>query len=590
MNFIKLLLSCLFIVSIPTLACQQGGTCYGHHDRKLSKRDLHVGPDQRQKHKQDLWEMAKAKRDQKVQKDSPSEKLATGYAAYSKLLAHAIAMQSTDDHSHCSVCPISCPHPFMAAALCTLLFITPCAGLYPIRYDCVNLQNFLAANKDYCIARRQFAMDNKEVLGGISLPEFVEMKCPPIDDGLADRHWRTDHAYDWYQRGKSFWEEFQQKDAELTRRINEINKRAAAENKHANIHNQVVAVNQYMDGKYHHLKAEHEKSLHAFLKDPAAFVSRSQKELDADPLITLGAITQTYVKRIKPSDAIVDYTNLPWNYESRFIALMRSGSAFIIVAKNIIRELATGSYSAEIKAHAQAVDEAIQKELINPPQLAREVDYLTDQTKNHGIDRIHLEARLDELSLGFLHTADELSYCTFNFCSGRPLQITTPSCGKNDMPFLAGTRILCSSDGRCGISDAIAAQLGGAKTDFELIDSSLKDFYVHVHSAQDVRRIFMYQGEYVGRTYVGGEPVNSLIRSMEGGRQTASKVFKFCARGNEITEAYSSESNTQIYKFTLADGTKVTYYPINKNGDSVIKITDMPAWICQDPVEFRFIN
>jgi hypothetical protein len=43
------------------------------------------------------------------------------------------------------------------------------------------------------------------------------------------------------------------------------------------------------------------------------------------------------------------------------------------------------------------------------------------------------------------------------------------------------------------------------------------------------------------------------------------------------------------YSLILADGTKIIYYqPSAHVADSIIVVGDMPAWISQDTIEFRF--
>ncbi len=122
MNLKKLSLSCLFIVSFPIFACQPGGKYYGHHNRKLSKQALRIGPDRTQQHKQDIWEQLKAKKDLKAPHSSYSQR-AANYAAYANMLASAIAAQKAGELSHSSDQRTRCARP-IAAALLVTLFIT----------------------------------------------------------------------------------------------------------------------------------------------------------------------------------------------------------------------------------------------------------------------------------------------------------------------------------------------------------------------------------------------------------------------------------------------------------------------------------
>ena len=58
----SLFIFCCLAVTLPSLACQMGNKTYGHYQKKQSKQDIHVGPDQTSRQKQVLWELTKAKR------------------------------------------------------------------------------------------------------------------------------------------------------------------------------------------------------------------------------------------------------------------------------------------------------------------------------------------------------------------------------------------------------------------------------------------------------------------------------------------------------------------------------------------------
>ncbi len=233
MNSSRISIFCLLIASVPITACQPCGKNGGHYDRKLTKRDLRAGPDQHQKHKQDLWEMVKAKKDMQTQKSSSSGKLAVCHEAYAKLLAQAIATQATDEHAQCTAHPIRCDHPLMAAALFTLLFIAPCAGnFYQPMFsfslgvnhpdysdcdDCEYEQRYVDAHRPSLAAYREFA--NKYNLN----VNFRGFDCCP-----KDYHWcyPKAHCAQGVQVCDNAILEFHQDIGKLYAAIDERNQRA----------------------------------------------------------------------------------------------------------------------------------------------------------------------------------------------------------------------------------------------------------------------------------------------------------------------------------------------------------------------------
>ncbi|TET33597.1 hypothetical protein E3J61_03805 [Candidatus Dependentiae bacterium] len=205
--------------------------------------------------------------------------------------------------------------------------------------------------------------------------------------------------------------------------------------------------------------------------------------------------------------------------------------------------------------------------------------------KKLGVDIPHLQARLNEPQLGLLHAGEPLPYNPEDMivsCKGGA------EGASNCESFMPGLRILCSREGICGISDAIAAQLRGTKLDIVRVDALLKDISGRVDSAQDVRRIFMNGDDYVGQPYIPDDgPVNPRIRIVEGGHQAAEQIFQFCERDNEWSQ--SLEQGSLVSKVRLDDDTIVSYYPPTTDyKNSIIVIENIPAWISSDWVEFIF--
>ena len=215
----------------------------------------------------------------------------------------------------------------------------------------------------------------------------------------------------------------------------------------------------------------------------------------------------------------------------------------------------------------------------------RELSYLIDLAERNKIDMVHLTARLDESSLGLLYSDKIMGYGPGNVYKVQQHSASSSPCipyyTNRCVPLIFGTRVLCSPQGICSISDAIAGMLFKENPKFTEIDAHLKNLSERIKSAQDVRNIFMNKDNYVGRPYIGDGLVNPLIRSVDGGKEVAERIFDFCAQGNRVGE----QGNTQRIK--LDDGTKIIYSPSNAEGDAVIVIS-VPSWICSDSVEFRF--
>src|SRR3989304_6787639 len=274
MNSKKIYLLCSLSISSFSIIFAQPKSKYSRHvDRKLSKKDLRMGLDRHQQQKQAAWELMQAKQrhkeDQKYRsvhtknvKDVPHEyipalDLFTPYESYQ---AYGSCYKGAGLRS------------VTAIMLCTLLFFAPCDALRPIRYKCINIQNHINANKEHFVSIREFAKEHKNELGNVQFPETIELSCPPIDDGLSDRHWRDDHAYDWAQKGQAFLDAFEQSHQELNKRIDAHNKPIKENQQKAQVHSVLSRVYEYIGKKIGNLKSEYKLAFDVYAQNSDLFV------------------------------------------------------------------------------------------------------------------------------------------------------------------------------------------------------------------------------------------------------------------------------------------------------------------------------
>lgn len=239
MNIARIVLNCLLMISFQILCCQPGGKFC-----RVSQPTRRLGPDQHLRHKVDLWEIKKANKDQKIHSSALSGFSVARYEAYAKLLAQAIATQSTDDHTQCSARPIRCSHPLMAAALFTLLFIAPCAGndYYEICDACCQkqyaIEQHIADQRAFIDA---FHLDFNYPASDIHCRAYDQWKeiMHPVALGRHTfewpwgGHWVIEDCHSQNNRAREFLTVLQQKDKELNAVIQEYNRRVDEHNKQA---------------------------------------------------------------------------------------------------------------------------------------------------------------------------------------------------------------------------------------------------------------------------------------------------------------------------------------------------------------------
>jgi len=603
---------CCLVSALPSFACQRGGKFYSHCDRKLSKKEFHVGPDRTQQRKQAAWEVVLSKKAQQEQKAVvPACPHKYSFISQAQSTEHVTVQESTAPSRPYFRCTsASKNHNLALMTVFTLLCIAPCAAFcadFP-RLDedhdtggtafdvCHQMTQYINLNRGTFERIRSQGRQIHELdgRGVIDFPPIIEMACPPD----LNFHWRIDHSWDWYHKGRAFLDDSCAKYKVLSSRIDEYNKHVEEHNKQVKLEHQKVKdhnekveklldIDGYVGGKYYHLNPAYQKSFDLIRENSDAFFAKSHEEFQADPLIKLGAIASHYEGQVfgsqytlvnepeykQPEDEEIVRVYLKTGSKEGILALMAAHDEYVSIAKNIMSELADCTKVAEIKQHALKVLSTIGKGPLDPVYIATELYNCLQLAKKDGLVLLRLNARLDELGRGLLYAGTAIG--------DKPGDRRICSSG-----LFPGIRILCTPTGICGIGDAIMAELGGAKTNFVQTEMHMKDSLARIDSAQDLLRLFKHAGEYAGTPYIGNHEVNPLIRSLEGGEQLASLVFQYIARYNKVGE--SGSAHNLKYKLVLGDGTQVAYWPTSSNGDAVIVVGHMPAWIATDTIEFRF--
>ncbi len=553
------------IVGLPLCAGHPGDKT-GKYMAKDSRKSMRIGPDRAQQRKQDAWEMIMAKKAH-AQKAYEQQEQKAVVPTLTRTFTFPIPTKSAEKMTEQEYTSKSKPlhrhtfvtknHNLALMAFITLLCIPPCAAFcdsfdVPVTGGdawrvCQQMTQYINHNRGtfeeiHQQGRKIHEFDGR---GVIDFPPTIEMACPPD----LNFHWRIDHSWDWYHKGRAFLDASCAKYKELNQRIEEHNKkiqpqideqnrRIAEHHKKVERYERLMKIETYMGGQYHHLNPDCQRSFDSFLKDPDKYLSRPDAEFDADPLVLLGAIAEDYASKVASSQVNVqldseepgdrDIVQMHSNVGTKkgFLKLMRSHDEYVNLVKELIKILLTyfkkfdfkngkdgfgfdvyfgsglsESEVANLKKHIVWVSETI-KGPVTAEYLASELEWLLNIAKKDGYGFTHLKARLNELSHGLLYAGSAVGY---DLEAIKPLVIDLIRTKKPrplgvlfDMPcehqqkisppFIPGSRILCSPQGICGISDAVAAALGGAKTDFMYQEIRLKDMLVRVDSAQDLRR------------------------------------------------------------------------------------------------------
>lgn len=122
MSFNKVFLLCCIVAPLATLASQPRGKFGGTHARQQTKKDLRVGPECSQQHKQGVWEILQAKKMQKAFVQERTETALVQKQSFAKVFAPELPTMRERQHDASSFRPCSA-YPVTTAILFTLLFV-----------------------------------------------------------------------------------------------------------------------------------------------------------------------------------------------------------------------------------------------------------------------------------------------------------------------------------------------------------------------------------------------------------------------------------------------------------------------------------
>jgi hypothetical protein len=588
---------------LPLFAGWHGSQAVKSFGKKMmTRKDMRLGPNRSQQYQQNRWErvLAKKARAQRSLEQRHS------IPVYDPVFEHSTVVDSVRTES----VGTSQRHSIMRIRHNPTVFVFSFLLMAQLASGatwcslCHDTQNHINGNKDYFDSIRRMAREHEAELGKIDFPATIEMSCPPYP---CTFHWQVDHANEWYRRGRHFLDSFEAARAEFSRRIDDYNRRIQPQideqNRRMAMHKkyeQLREIDTYMSGQYHRLNPDYKRSFDAYVSDPEKYLSRPDQEFYADPLILMGAIAEDYA---------VDPCHCAVGTKKGFLKLMRSDGRYIDLVKDLIKMLLAHFQKFDLngekdkasfevffgdelsdtevrdaKKHIAWLIEIIDKKPMEPEYLASRLEWLLKIAIKDEYGFAHLKARLNEQSQGVLYAGSSIA--------GKHAPISSVLKGQQvvDPPFIPGIRIVCSQSGLCGISDAVSAALGGARTDFVAADMRMRSLPDRFYAAQDLLNIIRREGQYAGEPYIGTGAVDRCVRSIQGGDKLASQVFELFAHGNTVKESYNYDIHSFQYSLILDDGTKITYVPATAaaDGDALMIIDQMPRWINPDTITLRF--
>jgi len=597
------------MVGLPLCAGWHGSQAVKSFGKKMmTRKDMRLVPNRSRQYQQNRWErvLAKKARAQRLLEQWAVDPVCNPVFEHSTAVDSVRTKPVSTSQRHSIIRARHNPTVFVFS----LLLMAQLASGESWCSLCQDMKADISSNHFKRHQMRNIVLKDKTECGKTYIshfPESFDMDCPHADNRYYCNHYRdVGRARAWYDKGKHYVESFEEawagyirckKDYEREHprpiytqdQIDEQNRHRAMQDNYEYL----MLINTYMSGGFHHLNPDYKRSFDAFVRDPEKYLSRPDQEFSADPLILMGAVAEEYAAA--PCCVV--------GTKNGFLKLMRSDSRYINIVEDLIMVLLSNFQKfdlngekdklpfetffdlddelypevGDVKKHITWLIETINEQYLEPEDLASRLEWLLKIAITDKRGFAHLKARLDEQMQGVLYAGSSIAgiYAPISY-AGELEQAVIP-------PFIPGIRIVCSSSGLCGISDAVSAALSGARTDFVAADMRMRSLPDRFSSAQDLLNIIREKGEYAGEPYRGPGVVGSCVRSIQGGYELASKTFELFARGNTVQESYNRS-------LILDDGTKITYAPATAatDGDTLIIIDQMPRWINPDTITLRF--
>ena len=585
--------------SLSLLSCQHGRKFYGHHKR--SKWDVRQGPDRHQQEQQGAWEALLAKKSAKErQKQQADPALVSAQVAQAlvnlsemKWPEHTVPNLPKQQHNTFRMGGRPCSAPVMTTMLLMLLLMAPtCKAQIELGAIVINVLP-AAVGVVAGLFKSIFSGDN-------NIDCDVCAQYAELLNNAGPKIWKLSDVSSEYNCGSFKTIPLSRADASQCRRIRGVAS-DACEFYSGTMKEQLAQYNSDIQGitsclatcqqrfgslepvqryigwqdRVYKINSPYAQIFSAFSKD------KCKAMVDSEPLVKIGSRLGSYMQGVIEHQNSDEYKEWGDKLGLRILEILRTNDAYVEILKGMLRSIATGDYDDTLKHGAKEILEHIDNDSCDVDDPACVKVFANFMRVARTVDLAHLKARLDELSLGLLYSASSL---------GCPAQ-------DKDKDWLSrdachnGVRILCSSEGLCGISDTIASELGGAKLSFEKFDTLIKGQLARrINSAQDILEIFTHGGEYRGRPHVAEGPIDMHIRTVTSdGIIETFKLAAACASENIVVKSRDRQnSQLPIYMVVLDDGTKMSYLPTDLQGNSVIKITGLPTWISGDSLEFRY--
>jgi len=224
---------CCLVFVLPSFAGHPGGKFYGNHNRKLSKKDLHVGPNRNQLRRQGAWEMLLAKKALKSHLHETAGTTVVQKLPFANVPAMNLPITRERQHYAPSL-KLRFAHPIQTIILFTLLIAAPYASAcrascdalsksrqhYPEAtvanlWQCCYAREFIEQHQSDYKAIIELANQYKDKISGIvspeiSFPTIPDLDCPAPEckhRGWDDRDTLQDHSEG--ERARKFFEQFE---------------------------------------------------------------------------------------------------------------------------------------------------------------------------------------------------------------------------------------------------------------------------------------------------------------------------------------------------------------------------------------------
>lgn len=331
----------------------------------------------------------------------------------------------------------------------------------------------------------------------------------------------------------------------------------------------IKAIHALCGEKYYRMNKEYSDATNVFLKKEAEFLAQSEETIQK----ASAALTplNEFLKKEIPEPSLVKVMTAREN----LLEMFKKSTTYKDVIHLIFKLIQDGNCADKTKEHARNVLQSF--ETLGEEKIADAFDKIIKSLTLEECGQ--LGARLGVLC-GFLTSHEIGGYVEFED-KNKPLRLSAES---------FRTKAVCTQNGICGIMHGAVASIGNIQENMEEMHKALIAGFDRVRTAGDVLRLITTRDGYIGEPYIGNGPVIPTVRSVPGGHASAQKLFDILSSGNTVNDIRNRKTGAPAKKIVLKDKTVIFYQTKVKNGDSVITISNAPAWILSGTIELRFEN